>query len=268
VSEVDMLGPLDIHRYLLAHDVHHEIVRLPRPIASADHLAEVLGVPPQRCLAVHPFRAGTSAGDVLVLVLSPADTALDVTTLAANLAELLHDDLGPTADLTAAKPDVVSSRTDYLAGHLAPLLLPADVIVVAMQPIVDLANSIIYTASGDGGTALGIRATDLLALSHAVVLPTGLSARAGSAASMDLDRAPSSINLDADASKEPGDRPDHDRATALPAPRPRTSRLRRPPAMSTVAPGLRRRTTPRPPIPRPPTVNPPATVEARVATAS
>ena len=31
--------------------------------------------------------------------------------------------------------------------------------------------SIIYTATGDGGTALGISAADLLELSHAHVLP-------------------------------------------------------------------------------------------------
>jgi Cys-tRNA(Pro)/Cys-tRNA(Cys) deacylase len=270
VSEVDMLGPLDIHQYLLAHDVHHEIVRLPRPIASADHLREALGVPAARCLAVHPFRAGTPAGDVLVLVLSPSDATFDLPTLAANLAELLHDDLGPTADLTPAKPDTVSSRTDYLAGHLAPLLLPADVIVVATQSVVDLANSIIYTASGDGGTALGIRATDLLTLSRAVLLPNEPPPGADTTAD-DGSLAPSAINLDADAAQGSRDSANHDRAAAramgLPSPQLRASRLTRPPVMSTAAPGIRRRPAPKPAPQRPGAANPPAAVEAIIATA-
>jgi Cys-tRNA(Pro)/Cys-tRNA(Cys) deacylase len=172
VSEVDMLGPLDIHQYLLQHDVHHEIVRLPRPAANAEHLAEVLGITPRRCLAIHPFHALTPDGDVLVLLLAPADATPDSAQLIRALGELLRDHLGPTVELTVAGADLVSSHTDYLAGHLAPLLLPADVIVVTTSGVVDLATSIIYTATGDGGTALGIGATDLLNLSHAIVLPT------------------------------------------------------------------------------------------------
>ncbi|HEY0870257.1 MAG TPA: hypothetical protein VGD55_07645, partial [Acidothermaceae bacterium] len=85
--------------------------------------------------------------------------------------ELLRDHLGPGVELSVAGADLISSHTDYLAGHLAPLLLPPDVLVVATSGVVDLATSIIYTATGDGGTALGIGATDLLSLSHAIVLP-------------------------------------------------------------------------------------------------
>jgi prolyl-tRNA editing enzyme YbaK/EbsC (Cys-tRNA(Pro) deacylase) len=153
------------------HDVHHEIVRLPRPAASAEHLAEVLGVTPRRCLAIHPFHALTPDGDVLVLVLAPADEEADADSLVFTLRELLRDRLGPDAELSVAGAALVSRRTDYIAGHLAPLLLPPDVIVVSTRGILDLATSIIYTATGDGGTALGIAATDLLNLSRAIVLP-------------------------------------------------------------------------------------------------
>ena len=167
-----MLGPLDIHQYLLEHDVHHEIVRLPRPAASAEHLAEVLGVTPRRCLAIHPFHAFTPDGEVLVLVLSPADEEPQPPTLMAALHEVLRDRLGPDTEISVAGAALVSRRTDYFAGHLAPLLLPADVIVVSTQGVLDLATSIIYTATGDGGTALGIGATDLLNLTRAIVLPS------------------------------------------------------------------------------------------------
>jgi prolyl-tRNA editing enzyme YbaK/EbsC (Cys-tRNA(Pro) deacylase) len=192
-----MLGPLDIHQYLLAHDVHHEIVRLPRPAATAEHLAEVLNLPARRCLTVHPFHAAIATGDVLVVVLAPSDETLDSATLAVALAELLQSRLGPAATLATARADLVSSHTDYLAGHLAPLLLPPDVIVVATQAIVDLERSIVYTATGDGGTALGIRALDLLNLSHALVLPE-VSGEAGrEAAPIDLDATRAPIHLDA-----------------------------------------------------------------------
>lgn len=187
MSEVNVLGPLDIHQYLLEHDVHHEIVRLPRPAASAEHLAEVLGVTPRRCLAIQPFHALTPDGDVLVLVLAPADeqpsdsqpgnaqpgnAQQSVETLVPALRDLLRDRLGPDAELSVAGAALVSLRTDYIAGHLAPLLLPPDVIVVSTRSVLDLATSIIYTATGDGGTALGIAATDLLNLSRAIVLPS------------------------------------------------------------------------------------------------
>jgi Cys-tRNA(Pro)/Cys-tRNA(Cys) deacylase len=167
-----MLGPLDIHQYLLEHDVHHEIVRLPRPAASAEHLADVLGVTPRRCLAIHPFHALTPDGDVLVLVMASADEEVSAATLVLALRELLRDQLGPDAELSVAGAALVSRRTDYIAGHLAPLLLPPEVIVVSTRGVLDLATSIIYTATGDGGTALGIAATDLLNLSRAIVLPS------------------------------------------------------------------------------------------------
>jgi Cys-tRNA(Pro)/Cys-tRNA(Cys) deacylase len=195
-----MLGPLDIHQYLLEHDVHHEIVRLPRPAASAEHLAEVLGVTPRRCLAIHPFHALTPDGDVLVLVLAPADEQPSAAALVLALRELLRDRLGPDAELSAAGAALVSRRTDYIAGHLAPLLLPPDVIVVSTRGVLDLATSIIYTATGDGGTALGIAATDLLNLSRAIMLPsdgasdTGAPADSGydvdTVSRIDLDAAP------------------------------------------------------------------------------
>lgn len=197
-----MLGPLDIHQYLLEHDVHHEIVRLPRPAASAEHLAEVLGVTPRRCLAIHPFHAPTPDGDVLVLVMAPADQEVAAATLVFALRELLRDHLGPDAELNVAGAALVSRRTDYIAGHLAPLLLPPEVIVVSTRGVLDLATSIIYTATGDGGTALGIAATDLLNLSRAIVLPSDGPAENGAPAAGDhieLDPAPITLPLPSEA---------------------------------------------------------------------
>lgn len=185
-----MLGPLDVHQYLVEHDVAHEIVRLPRPAVGAEHLAEVLGLSPRRCLAVYPFHAWTTSADVLVLLLTPADSTANAV---PALGQLIEDHLGEAATLEAAGAELVSRRTDYLAGHVTPLMLPDDVIVVATPEVSDLAMSIIYTATGDGGTALGISASDLLELSNAYVLP----APERPSRTTDLD-SPASISLDRD----------------------------------------------------------------------
>ncbi|HEX7104452.1 MAG TPA: hypothetical protein VF218_00665, partial [Acidothermaceae bacterium] len=169
-----MRGPLDIHQYLLAHDVHHEIVRLPRNSPGNTSLAQALGLPERRCVAVHPFEALTTSTDTLVLLLAPSDTEIDDALVGQRLARAIpHGDSRDAVTVRRAGADVVSSRTDYLAGHVAPLLLPPDVAVVAVQPLADLAATVVYTPTGDVGTALGLRALDLLVLSHATVLPIG-----------------------------------------------------------------------------------------------
>jgi hypothetical protein len=169
-----MRGPLDIHQYLLAHDVHHEIVRLPRNSPSNASLAQALGLPERRCVAVHPFQALTTSSDTLTLLLAPSDTEVDDALVGQRLARTIpRADSRDVVTVRRAGADVVSSRTDYLAGHVAPLLLPPDVAVVALQPLADLATTVVYTPTGDVGTALGLRALDLLVLSHATVRPLG-----------------------------------------------------------------------------------------------
>ncbi len=112
------------------------------------------------------------------------------------LGLLIADRLGDSATLEAAGAELVSRHTDYLAGHVTPLMLPDDVIVVAAPEVADLAMSIIYTATGDGGTALGISASDLLELSHAHVLP----APERPSRTTDLD-SPASISLDREGAR-------------------------------------------------------------------
>jgi len=197
-----MKGPLDIHQFLLAHDVHHEIVRLRRH-ANTDHLAEVLGVTPRRCVALHPYRAGTTSGDVLVVLLAPADEPIEDALVILRLSDVLRHKLGDPLLITRARGELVSSITDYLASHLAPLLLPAEVVVVTTRALSDLASAIVYTPTGDGGTALGIRACDLIDLAHATVLPEAPVRQRRRPARIDLDQ-PAAIRLD---EPEPTHRP-------------------------------------------------------------
>ncbi|MGH8888430.1 MAG: hypothetical protein ACRDV3_01560 [Acidothermaceae bacterium] len=196
MSEVDMLDPLDIHQYLLAHDVRHEIVRLPRTSAGASSLAEALRLPPHQCVAVHPFHTAALGGDVLAVVLTPSDITIDTDGTATVLGTMMRDRIGAAAQFAPARAALVSQHTDYLAGHLAPLLLPPDVIVVATQALVDLAGTTVYTATGDAGTALALRALDLLVLTHAIVLPDRRRVARRRPITIDLDPARSAAQFD------------------------------------------------------------------------
>jgi Cys-tRNA(Pro)/Cys-tRNA(Cys) deacylase len=188
VSEVEMIGPLDIHQYLLAHDIRHEIVRIRRTAPTAAQLPEALGIGPERCVLAHLFVATattdfTAGDEQLVLVLTTAD--VDVTeprfvdSIKSYLAEHLNSSRSarrsrkaprPAMAVAPAAPELVSSRTDYLPSHLAPLLLPADVLVVAVPHLAELGGNIVYTTTGDAGTALALRAADLIDASNAGIL--------------------------------------------------------------------------------------------------
>lgn len=201
-----MLGPLDIHQFLLAHDVRHEIVRLPRPAPGASSLADALGLPPHQCVTVHPFHTITTAGDLVAVVLSTSDDNAEPETMAKQLAHLLRKRLGEQLVFVPANAALVSQHTDYLAGHLSPLLLPPDVIVVAIQQLADLATATVYTATGDAGTALALRALDLLVLSHAIVLPEPRRAARRRPMTIDLNPA-RAVQLDPPQPRSEASRP-------------------------------------------------------------
>ena len=165
-----MKGPLDIHQYLLAHDVHHEIVRLPRTTSASHGLPESFEIPAERCVAVHPFHATAGTTEFLVVLLSTVVPGPDATAMTDVAAQLERDFEAPIT-LSPAPCDEVSRRTDYVASHLGPLLLPADVVVLATNDVAELASAVVYCPTGDGGTALGIPADELLALARARALP-------------------------------------------------------------------------------------------------
>lgn len=206
-----MRGPLDIHQFLLAHDVHHEIVRLPRNAGcsqGATSLAHALGLPEHRCVAVHAFHAPTKAADRLALLLAPADAVIDDAVVGPRLAKTTgpaavarHKGESPDEGIVfvRAGSELVSRRTDYLAGHVAPLLLPSDVEVIALQSLADLATTVVYTPTGDIGTALGLRALDLIVLSRATVLPSSDGGMRRRPVRIDLNPARGRLDLDGDS---------------------------------------------------------------------
>ncbi|MFL6138967.1 MAG: aminoacyl-tRNA deacylase [Frankiaceae bacterium] len=149
-----MKGALDVHRELLARDVPHEIVRLPRVVLQADEIPDALGLPSEQCLALRMYVAD---GD-LVAVGVPAGRTPEPTALLAALG---------ARSLRPAPAQQVNARTDFAAGLVCPVLLPGDV-PLCIDAAVGL-HDVLYAPTGDTGTALGIRTCDLLVISGARV---------------------------------------------------------------------------------------------------
>jgi len=106
-----MLDALDVHRSLLAREVPHEVVRLPRLVLSADEIPEALDLPTSRCVAVRMYLADDAPVAVIV-----------------RSGELPHPGAVLAAvnarSLRAARPEIVNQLTDFAAPLVCPVLLP------------------------------------------------------------------------------------------------------------------------------------------------
>lgn len=166
-----MKDALTIHRALLEWEAVHEIVRLPVALAHADELPRALGLPPERCLVTRVYSCdGVYRGRrFLAGVIVPAGERPSMEAVRLTIgAETVHP----------AHADVVNAVTEYAAGLVCPLLLPDDMPLLIDQRVIDAlpADDVVYTATGEASTALGIRGRTLYALSHAK--PADLSAPA------------------------------------------------------------------------------------------
>ena len=83
-------------------------------------------------------------------------------------AQPLLEALGARS-VTAARAEQVNAATDYAAGLVCPVGLPADVEVLADTALQREPTS--YCALGEGGVALGIRTADLLGRHRARLVP-------------------------------------------------------------------------------------------------
>lgn len=136
-----MKDALDVHRWLLAREIPHEIVRLPRLVLSADEVPDVLGLPRHRCVSVRVYTIDDRLAAVLV-------RAGDLPHPGAVLAAF------GARSLRAASPDTINRVTDFAAPLVSPVLLPDDVPVLADACVGHV--DVVYTPTGDGGTVLGI----------------------------------------------------------------------------------------------------------------
>ena len=149
-----MKDALDVHRSLLAREVPHEIVRLPRLVLSADEIPDASDLPRERCVAVRLYLAD----DLIVAALVRAGELPHPGAVLAALG---------ARSLRAAPADLVNEVTDFAASLVSPVLLPDDVPVLADSCVGH--HDVVYTATGDGGTALGIPSRWLLTASRARV---------------------------------------------------------------------------------------------------
>jgi prolyl-tRNA editing enzyme YbaK/EbsC (Cys-tRNA(Pro) deacylase) len=146
-----MNNALTVHRMLLESGIRHEIVQLPRTITSADQLPAVLALPARRCLAVRVYEAD---GGHAAIIVRP-DLALPAREF-GEVTGMLH--------VRAADEDTISSVTGYAAGLVAPLALPDGLPLYVDQALAEDADddTVVYTSTGESGTALGIGLLDLL----------------------------------------------------------------------------------------------------------
>lgn len=149
-----MKDALAIHRWLLAHQVHHEIVRLPRPMTCADELPQTISVPPARCVTVTVFEVSAKPGREAVAVISTAATPPRPGAVGGLLGG---------RRVRPAPAFLVNSATDYAAGLVCPLLLPGDLRVLVDDRL-STDTEPVFTATGERHTALSLRAYDLVTL--------------------------------------------------------------------------------------------------------
>jgi len=175
-------GPLDIHRQLLAGDVPHEVVQLPRRISTAEELPDALDVLPQTCDVVHLLYADDTPWAVVL--------GAGATWSPIRLSRALR-----ATRLRRAHPAETSVVTDYTPSLVSPLALPPSLSLLVDADFA--AQDVIWVPTGETATAVRIRARDLLATTHALVdavvdpcviplpagdsgaLPAHFSARAG-----------------------------------------------------------------------------------------
>lgn len=162
-----MKNALSIHRLLLERETVHEIVRLPCLITSADELPEALGLPPSRCLCTRLYADVVGARRLLAAAIVTAGCwpATEIVAATLNRESVSH-----------APDDLVNEATEYSAELVAPLMLPDDVPLLIDQDVAGV-DEVVYTATGEACTALGIRSLDLFALCPAKPVPIAHTAR-------------------------------------------------------------------------------------------
>jgi Cys-tRNA(Pro)/Cys-tRNA(Cys) deacylase len=161
-----MINALTLHHLLIESGTRHEIVHLPRAISSADQLPEVLRLPARRCLAVRMYDVDGTLIAVIVRAGSTPSAAALYEVTGARRIQPVHGDR-------------VNSVTGYAVGFVAPLALPRGIEVYADEDVVcDVDHDVVvYTATGESGTALGVRLLDLFSLLDAK--PAALTQPAG-----------------------------------------------------------------------------------------
>lgn len=185
-----MRGALDVHQQLLAAGVPHEIVRLPRPVQRADELPAVLSLPDSSCLTVRVFELARTNGDpgrtgpaapmprvagmgAVAAIGHEGDMVAVLVTAGSTVDEIAVARACGGRAVRAAGPLEVNATTQFFAGLVSPVCLPTGLRLYA-EASLDRPG-VVYAATGEGGTALGIASRDLLRHVAARLGPFGLA---------------------------------------------------------------------------------------------
>ena len=147
-----MIGAMDIHRELLAREIPHEIVRLPRVVLNAMELPEALRVPASQCVATRIYYLDEVPTAVAVPALSTPEPG-------AILAAL------DALTLRPATVEQTNALTGYAAGLVSAALLPKD-IPLFIDARLDM-TGVVYLPTGETGTAIGISGATFFRLTGA-----------------------------------------------------------------------------------------------------
>jgi prolyl-tRNA editing enzyme YbaK/EbsC (Cys-tRNA(Pro) deacylase) len=145
---------VDVHNHLLADDIPHELSQLSGPLRDLSAAPGVLGLD-----AVTVAKPTVLADeDGVVVILAPAELEVDV----AQVAELLG-----RGELHPIEPDEAPGLTGYLLPFVPPVALEGPATVVVDEQLAH--QDVIYTAAGEPGVILKVRAVDLVKVTSAVV---------------------------------------------------------------------------------------------------
>jgi prolyl-tRNA editing enzyme YbaK/EbsC (Cys-tRNA(Pro) deacylase) len=143
---------VDVHNYLVARDIAHEMVSTRRRVRSPDQIAGVLGLEPEGVARVvlHESAEG------LVAAIVRADRSPDPKLVAAAAG---RDSL---EEVTAER---ATELTEFLSEAMPPVALPEGTAVIVDQMLTD--QPVLYFPGGEPTAVLKIRPPDLLAAAGA-----------------------------------------------------------------------------------------------------
>lgn len=151
-----MRSSVDVHNYLLDHEVPHELVPLQGPLRDLADAPGVLGLDAKE--VGRPTALFDEFG--IVVVLAPADVAVDLGIVTGLLRR---------PGLAVVSADQAPGLTGYLLAVVPPVALdqPAEVVVDTRLA----AQGVVYTAAGEAGVILKIPGDELVKATNAVVFP-------------------------------------------------------------------------------------------------
>lgn len=143
-----MKTAVDVHNYLVARDVPHELVGTQGRVQEPERWAAVLGLEPEQVGKVVLFER--EEGEGLVAAVVPADRDPDATSV-ASAAE------GPVTPVSGAR---ATDLTEFFHEALPPVALPDDTLTLLDEELAG--QEVVFLPGGEATSMLKIRPEDLL----------------------------------------------------------------------------------------------------------